>query len=159
MLVVFALFVVSLGIYYFVWYYRVNGELRDLGRAADDVELARVRPGIALLAVTVGSVVLVPAVVSVARTFGRIRRAEALLAVRDQLDAIERKLVTPPVRYSKPELQAHIQYLYGMTTQADQKVGRDAVERYEVLRKELDAVLAELRPLLGPAAATDANRR
>jgi hypothetical protein len=46
-----------------------------------------------------------------------------------------------------------------MTTQADQKVGRDAVARYEALRKELDAVLAELRPLLGPAAASDGGRR
>jgi hypothetical protein len=93
----------------------------------------------------------------------RLTTAEAAQGARAdtlrRLAALERRLVTPPVRYSKPELQAHIQYLYGMTTQADQKVGRDAVERYEALRKELDAVLAELRPLLGPAAASDGSRR
>jgi hypothetical protein len=36
-------------------------------------------------------------------------------------------------------------HLYGLTTQADQKVGRDAVERYAVLRRELDAAQAEAR--------------
>ena len=58
----------------------------------------------------------------------------------------------PPVRYSKPELQAHIAYLYGLTMNADQKIGRDAVERYRVLRSELDGVLAEAAALLGGRA-------
>ena len=59
------------------------------------------------------------------------------------ITALEQKLVTPPVRYSKPALQAHIQYLYSITNQADQKPGRDWYERYDVLRKELDAVKGE----------------
>jgi len=66
-----------------------------------------------------------------------------------RLDDLRAKLVTPSVRYSKPELQAHIQYLYSLTTQADQKVGRDAIDRYQVLRKELDQRQAEARSLLG----------
>jgi hypothetical protein len=66
-----------------------------------------------------------------------------------RLTALEAKLVTPPVRYSQPALQAHITYLYGLTTRADQEIGRDAVERYRVLRRELDAVLAELRAAIG----------
>jgi hypothetical protein len=64
--------------------------------------------------------------------------------------ALEAKLVTPPIRYSKPELQAHITYLYGMTNGADQKVGRDAKERYTTLRRELDAVVGQINQLLGP---------
>jgi hypothetical protein len=32
--------------------------------------------------------------------------------------------------------------------QADQPVGRDAIERYDVLRRELDAVRNEAAPLL-----------
>ncbi len=63
---------------------------------------------------------------------------------RSSVDAIAAKLLTEPVRYGKPGLQAHITYLAGMTTGVDQKVGRDALERYEVLKKELDAVRAEL---------------
>jgi photosystem II stability/assembly factor-like uncharacterized protein len=66
-----------------------------------------------------------------------------------QVDAIAGKLMTEPVRYGKPGLQAHITYLAGMTARADQKVGRDALERYEVLKKELDALRAETDRVLG----------
>ncbi|HEX5076423.1 MAG TPA: hypothetical protein VFW03_24645 [Gemmatimonadaceae bacterium] len=66
-----------------------------------------------------------------------------------RLDALRDKLVTPAVRYSKPELQAHIQYLYSMTTQADQKIGRDAIDRYKTLRAELDERQKEAKELLG----------
>ena len=65
-----------------------------------------------------------------------------------QLDEISKKLLTERVRYGKPGLQAHIQYLAGMTTGTDQKVGRDALERYAVLKKELDAITAELDKIL-----------
>ena len=62
-----------------------------------------------------------------------------------QVDAIAEKLLTPQTpRYSKPGLQAHVSYLAGMTTGADQKVGSDALDRYAVLKKELDAIVAEL---------------
>jgi hypothetical protein len=50
-------------------------------------------------------------------------------------------------------LQAHIQYLYSMTTQADQKIGRDAITRYATLRKELDDRIAEAKKVLGPRVA------
>jgi len=66
-----------------------------------------------------------------------------------KLNELASHLITPPVRYSKPELQAHITYLYGMTNTADQKIGRDAAERYGVLRKELDQRIAELNQILG----------
>lgn len=68
-----------------------------------------------------------------------------------RLNALAGKLIMPPIRYSKPELQTQITYLYGMTNRADQKIGRDAVERYQVLRKELDAMLKELTAIVEPA--------
>jgi hypothetical protein len=73
----------------------------------------------------------------------------------EALAVIERKLVTEPVRYGKPGLQAHITYLAGMTSNVDQKIGRDAIERYEVLKKELEAIRAEVNQLLGPASTTN----
>ena len=80
----------------------------------------------------------------------RLRSATGAAAdTLKRLDALREKLVTPSVRYSKPELQAHIQYLYSLTTQADQKVGRDAIDRLKVLRGELDQRQAEARALLG----------
>jgi hypothetical protein len=35
-----------------------------------------------------------------------------------------------------------VQYLAGMTTGVDQKIGRDAIERYQVLKKEFDELKA-----------------
>jgi hypothetical protein len=37
-----------------------------------------------------------------------------------------------------------------MTDGADQKIGRDAIARHAVLRKELDAIKNELDRVLGP---------
>ena len=90
-------------------------------------------------------------------TVQRARAAETRLrtatgAAADTLakvKAVSEKLNTQPVRYGKPGLQAHITYLAGMTARGDQKVGRDALERYQVLRKELDAAIAELNKALG----------
>ncbi len=58
--------------------------------------------------------------------------------------ALSDEFFTPPVRYSRPGLQAHIAYLYSMTLGADQKVGRDAMDRYAELRKALDTLKARL---------------
>ena len=66
-----------------------------------------------------------------------------------RVEAVAAKLLTPSIRYSKPGLQSHITYLAGMTTGADQKIGRDAIERMAQLRKELDAIKAELDKALG----------
>jgi hypothetical protein len=68
------------------------------------------------------------------------------------IEALEAILVTPSVRYSKPGLQAHITYLYSLTNQADQRIGRDVIERLAVLRRELDAVIARATPILGARA-------
>jgi hypothetical protein len=88
----------------------------------------------------------------------RVRAAEQSLkgkpgeaaAQLDRIDSLASHLITPGIRYSKPELQTHITYLYQMTNSADEKVGNDAVERYQELRKELEQRKAELDRLLGP---------
>jgi hypothetical protein len=54
------------------------------------------------------------------------------------------------VRYGRPGLQTQITYLAGMTTRVDQRVGYDAVERYQTLRKELTALEARATQVLGP---------
>ena len=77
----------------------------------------------------------------------------------NSLNAIANKLLTEPVRYGKPGLQAHITYLAGMTANVDQKIGRDAVERYAVLKKELDDVRVEVDRLLGPTSSSSAAIR
>ena len=67
----------------------------------------------------------------------------------DAIDSVAAHLITPTVRYSKPELQTHLTYLYQMTNSADEKPGKDATERYLELRKELDQRKAEINRLLG----------
>jgi hypothetical protein len=69
-----------------------------------------------------------------------------------KVNAIAAKLFSEPVRYGKPGLQAHITYLASMTANVDQRIGRDAIERYAVLRKELYELRAEADRVLGPAA-------
>jgi hypothetical protein len=63
--------------------------------------------------------------------------------------AILSKINDQPVRYGKPGIATHIRYLAGMTANTDQKIGRDAIERYQVLRKELDAIEAETDRVIG----------
>ncbi|MCX5768100.1 MAG: hypothetical protein NTZ43_12850 [Gemmatimonadetes bacterium] len=67
-----------------------------------------------------------------------------------KVNALASQLITPPIRYSQPELATHITYLYSMTNGADQKVPKDAVERLGVLRKQLDALVQQINALLGP---------
>ena len=82
------------------------------------------------------------------------RAAEQLRAARARagadigaVDALERELLTPPVRYSRPGLQAHIGYLYGMSLQADQQISRDARERFAELRRRMNVMQARIRTL------------
>ena len=65
------------------------------------------------------------------------------------VQAVADKLLTNPIRYSQPGLRTQISYLAGMTGRVDQKVGRDAFQRYEVLRAELDQLMGEFNRLVG----------
>jgi hypothetical protein len=75
-LAVFGLVFLTLGIYYFVWYYKVNRELRDLGRAIGEEERLGRSPLTSLLAILIGWVVIVPPFVSFYKTFRRIEAAQ-----------------------------------------------------------------------------------
>ena len=95
-------------------------------------------------------------VTSVNALVTRVREAQRALRktpdtngdLLNRVNTVAAKLLTEPVRYGKPGLQAHIAYLASMTANVDQKIGRDAIERYEVLKKELDAVRAEAEQIL-----------
>jgi len=78
---VFVWSLVTFGIYYLVWYYKINRELRD----ACKVEVS---PVVALLAVTVGWLVIVPPFVSWYRTFERIVEAQRTSTVTSEASPI-----------------------------------------------------------------------
>jgi hypothetical protein len=85
------------------------------------------------------------------RTVARLRTAMSSSSGDKELKLrnLSRRLVTPSVRYSKPELQTQITYLYSITNSTDQKPGRDVVERRDVLRRELDQKMKELDSIIG----------
>jgi hypothetical protein len=73
--------ILTLGIYTLVWYYRINREMRDFGRAHGDEKLANSNPVLSILAVTIGALIIVPAIVSYWKTTGRIRHMQRLCNV------------------------------------------------------------------------------
>jgi fatty acid desaturase len=78
---VFVLSIVTFGIYYFVWYYKVNRELRDAARID-------VSPVAALLAVSVGWLIIVPPFVSWYRTFQRLQQAQRQAGLAGEVNPI-----------------------------------------------------------------------
>lgn len=69
--------IITLSIYYFVWYYKINREMADLGRAKGTEDLGD-SPGKSLLAVTLGALVVIPALISVYHTAQRIQAAQRM---------------------------------------------------------------------------------
>ena len=61
---------ITLGIYYFVWWYKINNEAR---RFLNDKSI---NPGLSVVAVTVGAIIVVPPFVSAYNTTGRIARMQ-----------------------------------------------------------------------------------
>jgi hypothetical protein len=75
-----------------------------------------------------------------------LRRAES---IDERLAAIESLLVTSEEgRYPQPMLLDQLQYLGGMTNDADQKLGADAYTRFDELNAELAGHLTEIERLL-----------
>ena len=66
--------VLTLGIYSWFWWYFINREMRDFGRARG-TDLGQ-NPGNSVLALTPGALVIVPAIVTLWRTCDRIQRTE-----------------------------------------------------------------------------------
>jgi hypothetical protein len=64
---------ITLGIYNLVWYYKINRELADLGKATGRTDELGDSPGKSLLAITLGAIVIVPAVISMINTFKRVQ--------------------------------------------------------------------------------------
>lgn len=68
------------------------------------------------------------------------------------LQAIAARLITPPVRYSPPGLDTHVNYLRSQTAEYDGKIGNHPRERYIELRAAIDAIVQQLDRLIGPSA-------
>ena len=67
--------IVTFAIYLFFWWYLINGEMADYGRAKGTTELGT-SPGRSLLAVSLGALLIVPAVWSTVTTFQRVQATQ-----------------------------------------------------------------------------------
>ena len=66
---------ITLGIYYIFWWYFINREMADLGRANNEPKLGD-NPVMSVLAITLGGLIIIPALVSHWRTLKRIETAQ-----------------------------------------------------------------------------------
>ena len=71
---------ITFGIYLIFWWYYINRELRDYGKAKGTDELGT-SPGKSVLAITLGALIIVPAILSLIRTFQRMQKAQQLAGV------------------------------------------------------------------------------
>ena len=78
---VFVWSLVTFGIYYLVWYYKINRELRDA--AGIDVS-----PFVAVVAISIGWLVIVPPFVSWYRTFQRIADSQRAYGLAHEVNPI-----------------------------------------------------------------------
>ncbi len=73
--VVAILSIITIGIYFVFWWYFINREMRDLGEATGQTEELGDSPGTSVVAVTLGALIIVPALVSLYRGTQRVQAA------------------------------------------------------------------------------------
>jgi hypothetical protein len=78
-----ALSIVTIGIYYIFWWYFINREMRDLGRARNR-DLGE-SPGQSVLAITLGALIIVPARVTLWRTSTRIEGSQEAVGLGNRV--------------------------------------------------------------------------
>jgi uncharacterized membrane protein YjgN (DUF898 family) len=72
---VIGLTIITLGIYGIFWWYFINREMADLGRAKGVPELGD-SPGLSVVAITLGALIIIPPFVSYWRTCKRVETAQ-----------------------------------------------------------------------------------
>jgi hypothetical protein len=70
---------ITIGVYYVFWWYFINREMRDLGKARNR-DLGE-SPGSSVLAITLGALIIIPALVTLWRTSDRIERAQETVGI------------------------------------------------------------------------------
>jgi hypothetical protein len=71
--------IITIGIYYIFWWYFINREMRDLGRSRN-TDLGQ-NPGNSVLALIPGSLIIVPGLVTLWTTSGRIESSQEAVGI------------------------------------------------------------------------------
>jgi hypothetical protein len=80
-----ALSIVTLGIYYFVWYFKVNKEMAEIGKSHGTEECGT-SPGTSLMALLPGIVLIVPPYVSLYRACRRLNASERTVGAPEGME-------------------------------------------------------------------------
>jgi hypothetical protein len=83
---VLGLMLITIGIYGIFWYYKINKEMAELGKARGTEDLGT-SPGMSVLAVTLGAFIIVPPFVSIFGTWKRVNAAERLTGLPEGISA------------------------------------------------------------------------
>jgi hypothetical protein len=87
-----------------------------------------------------------------------VREQSDASSTLDRLDALHDKLATSTEgSYPPPKLIDQLEYLYFMTSAADQQPGTDAFTRYETLRDRLDGIRSDWKQLRGDLGLSKAE--
>jgi len=115
---VWGLSLITIGIYYVVWYYKINREARDyLG----DREI---KPGVSVLAITLGIVLLlIPPLVSTYRTGQRIERMQQKAGVQDTISPGIGLVLFLVSRLDMIYMQEHLNRIWRRYLQAPAQAG------------------------------------
>jgi hypothetical protein len=69
--------IITFGIYVIFWWYFINREMADYGRSKGTKELGD-SPGKSVLAITLGALIIVPAILSIINTFKRVQATQRI---------------------------------------------------------------------------------
>ena len=97
---------ITLGIYTLVWYYKINNEARRYLR--DD----SIKPGMSLLAFTLGAILIVPPFISLYNTGKRIQRMQQQAGLTSQIEPVFCILLTFLLRLETLYMQAALNEIW-----------------------------------------------
>jgi len=110
---VWAIALVTLGVYFFVWYYKINKEAREY--LGDET----IKPGVAVCAVLFGWILLlVPVIISILNTGKRIARMQQHAGIQDQISPGVGLLLFLIARLDMPYMQEHLNRIWNRYLQA-----------------------------------------
>jgi hypothetical protein len=105
---------ITLGIYSLVWWYKINRETHDFDRRIE------VSPGVAVLAILPGAVLLVPPFVTTFRTGKRIQQAELAAGVPNPMSPGLGLLLAFIFRLNVIYMQSHLNELWAVYNSASE---------------------------------------
>ena len=97
---------ITLGIYHLVWYYKINNEAR---RYLKDNTIS---PGLSLLAITLGAILIVPPFVSVYGSCSRIQRMQVQAGLASRIEPVLGLLLTFVFGLHVLYMQSHLNAIW-----------------------------------------------